>query len=264
MKLNIQYLTIIFGLPLLLNFASIDLQAKNPKCQCVRIPDRAASTPGAEDPANPAPARIPAANIFVRTEGVFRADKPTVVFIHGFTANLTTWDCAQPVLAEHYYTVALDLRGAGRSTKTPTNGVNATIPAAPHQINYSMQVLAQDVHAVLQDLGVTGKVILVGHSMGSGIAIKYNSLYASSVEKIVLVSGGPLYIACNPGATPEAPACTITLPINTGLQAIGTATVQPNGQFKTTIANVNPGTFQVQACGGSPLTVTVTISCTSD
>jgi pimeloyl-ACP methyl ester carboxylesterase len=169
--------------------------------QCIVIPERPPSL--ARDPLN---GSIPSAHIDVRVlRSTKRSCKPTIVFIHGFVENLTSWDCAQLAVSRCYPTLALDLRGFGNSSKTPAT-LPGTLPA-PGQINYTLQVFADDLRAVLTALGLTNNLILVGHSIGVSIALNYIVTYGG-VVKFVSVSGTPL-IAVNCSA--PLPPCVQTV-----------------------------------------------------
>ena len=201
MKLNIRYIAIILGLPLLLNFVSIDTQAKNAQCKCVLIPPRLSV-----NDANNVDIVIPTANIFVRTEGERKKGKPTIVFIHGWQENLTIWNCAQGALSKNYYTVAFDLRGYGKSSKT--RSTNNPGPLAGVDINYTLEVFTGDLHALLKELCIEDNVILVGHELGASIAISYTGRH-KGVKKLVSVSGAPLLAACESFSFYPTPACIV-------------------------------------------------------
>lgn len=79
-------------------------------------------------------------------------DGPTVVLLHGTSANLSVWRPIQDLLKHAAHVVALDQRGHGRSDK-PIRG-------------YTGEDFAQDVVTVLDSLGVQDAVI-AGHSMGA-------------------------------------------------------------------------------------------------
>lgn len=81
-----------------------------------------------------------------------------VVFLHGFAAALTTWHDLLPYLpAERYTLYLLDLKGFGFSSK-------------PRDGRYTLEDQAAIVTAFLERMGLT-KVVLVGHSLGGGIAL---------------------------------------------------------------------------------------------
>jgi pimeloyl-ACP methyl ester carboxylesterase len=80
-------------------------------------------------------------------------DGPTLVFVHGFSQNLTFWHYQWRALSRSYRCVLYDQRGHGRSAPA-TDG------------DYSLEALGRDVRAVLDALAPDGPVVLVGHSMG--------------------------------------------------------------------------------------------------
>lgn len=81
-----------------------------------------------------------------------------IVFLHGFAAALTTWHDIVPFFAPEDFTLyLLDLKGFGRSSK-PADG------------NYRPEDQAAVVTAFLEHKRLSG-VVLVGHSLGGGIAL---------------------------------------------------------------------------------------------
>jgi pimeloyl-ACP methyl ester carboxylesterase len=104
-----------------------------------------------------------------------------VVFLHGFAAALTTWDDIRGLFpADRYRLYFLDLKGFGHSSK-------------PHDGAYRPTDQATVVAAFLADQGLR-KTILVGHSLGGGIAL-LTLLDAQAGGKGDLVDGLVL-IAC--------------------------------------------------------------------
>jgi pimeloyl-ACP methyl ester carboxylesterase len=80
---------------------------------------------------------------------------PTILFVHGWTCNLTDWRFQLDEFAEEHRVVALDLRGHGKSDK-------------PDQ-DYTIDGFADDVVALSGELGLE-RPVMVGHSMGGAIA----------------------------------------------------------------------------------------------
>ena len=86
------------------------------------------------------------------------ADAPlTVVFSHGFTADLGEWTLQRDALRERARLVFYDQRGHGRS-------------ASGHWRHATIGQLGQDLQSVLDATAPRGPVVLVGHSMG-GMAL---------------------------------------------------------------------------------------------
>ncbi|MGN6208075.1 alpha/beta fold hydrolase [Asticcacaulis sp.] len=97
----------------------------------------------------------------------------TVVFVHGFGADLLTWQfCLVPLVAK-YRLLALDLPGHGRSTPD--------VGAAD---------LAFMIHWLDEAFGVLGvkQAHVIGHSMGAKIALGFAVSHASRVKSLSLIS----------------------------------------------------------------------------
>ncbi len=153
---------------------------------CVTIPQRT-QTYFVGDPACSSQTEVvPEAQLFYRAQGKYNQDKPTIVFIHGFAEAGDVWLCAQNELSKCYYTIAMDLRGNGRSTKTPGDSEEGGI-------HYTLELNATDVHVLLQTLGITGDIILVGHSIGGAYAMKYTLLYPDEVSRLIVTGTFPVF-----------------------------------------------------------------------
>ena len=97
---------------------------------------------------------------------------PTLVFIHGAEHDHCVWVLQTRYLAHHGFGVlAVDLPGHGRSGGTPLASVEA---------------IADWIVAVLDAARVT-KAALIGHSMGSLVAIECAARYPDRVSKVALV-----------------------------------------------------------------------------
>lgn len=88
---------------------------------------------------------------FVRTEG---AGSP-LLLVHGFPLDHHMWDAVIPALAENHLVIAPDLRGFGQS--------DGYVEIAP------MEMLADDLVAILNTLEITEPVTFCGLSMGGYI-----------------------------------------------------------------------------------------------
>jgi pimeloyl-ACP methyl ester carboxylesterase len=103
----------------------------------------------------------------------FDAKLPTVIFVHGAQCDHSVWILQSRYLAHHGYGVlALDLPGHGRSAG----------PALA-----SIGDLAEWVAAVQDAVGVK-QAAIVGHSMGSLIALECAARHPDRVAKIALLA----------------------------------------------------------------------------
>src|ERR1700724_319123 len=81
------------------------------------------------------------------------------VFVHSLAGNSSHWAAQLQHLRPSRRAVALDLRGHGRS-EPPKNG------------DYSIAGMAGDIEAVVDTLKLD-RFVLVGHSLGGGVALTY-------------------------------------------------------------------------------------------
>lgn len=99
----------------------------------------------------------------------------TIVFVHGWTCDETSWDSQVPAFEKEYRVVTLDLPGHGKSG-SPKNGA------------LTMELFAKAIEAVRVESGA-GKIVLVGHSMGTPVIRQYARMYPQSVAGLVPVDG---------------------------------------------------------------------------
>lgn len=100
---------------------------------------------------------------------------PTIVCVHGLTANHTCWASVADLLSPAYRVIAYDLRGRGESDK-PDKG-------------YSLALHNDDLEGLLDHFNLK-KPVLVGHSLGAHIALRFAATHPERVSKLVLVDGG--------------------------------------------------------------------------
>ena len=92
---------------------------------------------------------------------------PTVVLTHGWGANATEWFYLRRQLGDRYRLVAWDLPGLGKSR-------------SPNDKNFSLDKLADDLRAVLDEVG-GGPAVLLGHSIGGMISLNYAKRYPADL-----------------------------------------------------------------------------------
>ena len=97
-----------------------------------------------------------------------------VVMLHGLViGSMMTWYLhIAPRLARHHRVVMFDLRGHGKSDRAATG--------------YDLDTLSRDLGCVVRQLGL-GAAVLVGHSYGALVALRFASLRPDCVSKLVLV-----------------------------------------------------------------------------
>ena len=101
-------------------------------------------------------------------------DAPTVVLIHGNVSSVPFWQPLIEALAPRYRVIAPDLRGYGETEPAPIDATRG------------LRDFSDDLHALLGAIGVSGKVHLVGWSVGGGVAMQYAIDHADRVASLVL------------------------------------------------------------------------------
>jgi pimeloyl-ACP methyl ester carboxylesterase len=99
----------------------------------------------------------------------------TVVFVHGWTCDESSWLNQVPFFDKNYRVITLDLPGHGKSG-SPKNGP------------LTMELFAKSIEAVRVE-AKAGKIVLVGHSMGTPVNREYARLYPANVAGLVPVDG---------------------------------------------------------------------------
>ncbi len=124
-----------------------------------------------------------------------RAGAPTVLAVHGITSSHLAWPEVAALLPD-VRVVAPDLRGRGCSRDLP----------GP----YGMPTHAEDMAAVLQELGVQ-RAVALGHSMGAFVSLVLADRCPELVSALVLVDGG-MPLLPPPGVAPEQMAQAVLGP----------------------------------------------------
>lgn len=97
----------------------------------------------------------------------------TILLLHGKNFSSAYWRQTAEVLVENGYRVVMpDQIGFGKSSK-------------PQWFQYSFQQLASNTKHLLDSLGI-GKVVVVGHSMGGMVAVRFTLMFPETVAKLVL------------------------------------------------------------------------------
>jgi sigma-B regulation protein RsbQ len=102
-------------------------------------------------------------------------DSRTVILVHGWTCDESAWTEQVPVLAKQYRVVTMDLPGHGKSD-SPKDG------------KFSMDLFARAIEAVRDEVKAD-HVVLVGHSMGTPVVLRYARLYPQHTVALVFVDG---------------------------------------------------------------------------
>jgi pimeloyl-ACP methyl ester carboxylesterase len=127
--------------------------------------------------AGPLPAE-PEGAAFAEVDGVRlhfldAGEGPAVVFLHGFATSLGIWRGTLPAVAKQHRTLAVDLKGFGRSARPPGD--------------YSHEAQAELIWKLLDTRGV-GEASLVAHSWGAAVALAMALRSPARVRRLALYS----------------------------------------------------------------------------
>jgi pimeloyl-ACP methyl ester carboxylesterase len=99
-----------------------------------------------------------------------------LMLLHGWVSDSHDWSWQLPVLEKHYHTVAVDLRGHGRSEVMPAG-------------QYRPDHYAADIISLIETKFTGEKFTLIGHSMGGQIAARVAAFRPDLVDAVVSVDG---------------------------------------------------------------------------
>ena len=128
------------------------------------------------DPLDAAPSRfatLDGAKVHFKSLGDPGA-KMAVVFVHGWSCNLTSWRAQVPAFEGKARILLVDLPGHGKSDRPV--------------VDYTMERFANAVEAMMRDAGVE-RALLVGHSMGTPVARQCWRLFPKKTLGLVSVDG---------------------------------------------------------------------------
>ncbi len=100
-----------------------------------------------------------------------------LVLVHGFGNEAHIWDDFAPLVAPHYRTVAVDLRGHGDSDHDPEG-------------RYDYDNHVADLEAMTAALGIE-RLVLVGHSFGGRTSMLFAAKHPERMAGLVIVDIGP-------------------------------------------------------------------------
>jgi 3-oxoadipate enol-lactonase len=143
-----------------------------------------------------------------------------LVLAYGLGGNTHMWAGQVDVFAAHYRLILWDPRGHGQSD------------SPPHPEQYGMQISAQDLRGLLDDLGIE-RAYVGGQSMGGGIAARFALSSPERVAALLIIdsasaSGLPMSAAMR--AMREK---TIELAETQGLEAVADYVITANPNLRT-------------------------------
>ncbi len=111
--------------------------------------------------------------LFYKIEG---AGNPPIVMLHGMLGSHRYWDGVVPKLSVKHELILIDLFGFGESPK-------------PEKLDYSVDQHISRIEDVLKKSQKDKlRSIIVGHSMGTFLALNYAIAHPEQVEKLILIN----------------------------------------------------------------------------
>lgn len=99
-----------------------------------------------------------------------------ILLLHGWVSDSHDWSWQLPVLEKKYHTIAVDLRGHGRSEVMPSG-------------QYQPDHYAADIISLMETRFTGQKFTLIGHSMGGQIAARIAAFRPDLVDAVISVDG---------------------------------------------------------------------------
>src|SRR6202165_2570661 len=116
---------------------------------------------------------IEAGGVGLRYELSGKGDR-TLVLVHEMGGSLESWDDVAPRLAETRRVLRYDTRGAGMSQKV--------------RGELGIDTMAGDITALLDNIGIAGKVALAGVAVGGAIALHFAARYPERASAVAVGS----------------------------------------------------------------------------
>jgi len=110
--------------------------------------------------------------VHYRDEGN-KEDTTPLLFIHGTSSSLNTWDSLVKLMPSHKRIIRLDMPAFGLTGPNPEN-------------EYSYQYYSQFLYAFLKELNIK-QCIVAGNSLGGGIAWHFALAYPKQVHQLILI-----------------------------------------------------------------------------
>src|SRR5258708_13684324 len=116
---------------------------------------------------------IESGGVGIRYELSGKGDR-TLVLVHEMGGSLESWDDVAPRLAETRRVLRYDTRGAGISQKV--------------RGELGIDTMAGDIAALLDALGISGRVALAGVAVGGAIALHFAARYPARTSAVAVGS----------------------------------------------------------------------------
>lgn len=102
---------------------------------------------------------------------------PPLIISHGLFGISDNWLNIGKHLSKHYSVYIIDNRNHGLS---------------PHHLEWNYDVMAEDIKELLDKIGAH-KAVIIGHSMGGKICMRFAEIYPERIERMIVVDISPRY-----------------------------------------------------------------------
>ncbi len=103
-----------------------------------------------------------------------QGEGPPIVFVHGLGATSNVWHAQRLALSNYFQVIVYDRSGCGSSHRS--------------RGEYSIDAWADELAGLLDALAIPTAVV-VGHSLGSMVALRFASKYAPRTKALILAGG---------------------------------------------------------------------------
>lgn len=107
--------------------------------------------------------------------------KQAMILVHGNFSSSHFWPDNMRVLAEKYWVLAPDLRGFGNTEALPIDATRG------------MRDWSDDLHSLVDALGIKTPFHLIGWSLGGSVSLQYAIDHPADLASLVLIAPGPPY-----------------------------------------------------------------------
>ncbi len=115
--------------------------------------------------------KIDTTKLYFQEQGI--KNQIPIIFLHGWMRDSNDWKYLVRQLKREQRTIVLDFRGHGRSEKIPGY--------------YSRAQFSNDLFLLIKNLKIE-KAIIVGHSMGGTVGLKFTLDHQDMVENLILIN----------------------------------------------------------------------------
>ena len=138
-----------------------------------------------------------------------------LVFAYGLGGNTGEWSGQVPAFSQRYRFIVWDPRGHGKSE------------SPPHADQYGMQTSAEDLHGLLDHLGIE-RAYVGGLSMGGGIAARFAVAYPERVAGLLIIDSASASGLPTPPTMRAMREKSIQLAETQGMEAVADYCIEAN------------------------------------